>query len=450
MSNWKEVLKIAWPLIVANSFWNLQVTIDRIYLGNYSTESLAAAISAVGVFWAPMALVQQTAAYVTTFVAQYYGARKSERIGPAVWQSTYLSLIGGLLFLILIPVAPALFRLFGHSPALQVLETEYFQALCYSALPTALIATASGFFTGLGRSSIILWINGVGLVSNVLFDYVLIFGHWGFPELGIAGAGYATGLANLVAAAVGMFIVFHPRSLQRYPSLIHWRWDGDLMRRFVRFGIPSGMQWALEGLAFTVFLVIVGRMPNGDAALAASGITITVMMLAILPPLGVAQAVTVLVGQNLGENKPALAEQATWNGVQIALVYIVATGLTFVLFPNFYLAWFHNAEDPGLWEQVGTMVPYLLMFVAVFILFDSLNLMLSFALKGAGDTRFVTLIALTLPWPLMVIPTWVVAGWDHAIYWAWGAASIFIISQALIFLWRFRQGKWKDMRVIEK
>ena len=80
---WKQILAIAWPLIVANSFWNLQLTIDRIYLGAWSTEALGAAMAVMGVFWTPMALLQQTAGYVTTFVAQYFGAREHEKIGSS-------------------------------------------------------------------------------------------------------------------------------------------------------------------------------------------------------------------------------------------------------------------------------------------------------------------------------------------------------------------------------
>lgn len=102
----------------------------------------------------------------------------------------------------------------------------------------------------------------------------------------------------------------------------------------------------------------------------------------------------------------------------------------------------------ALWSQVTVMVPYLLLYVAVFTCFDSMNLVFSFALKGAGDTRFVTLVALLIPWPLMVLPTWLMKDWNGAVYWAWGAASIFIISQAFVFLFRFRGGKWKTMSVI--
>ncbi len=445
---WKEVLRISWPLIIANSFWNLQLTIDRVFLGNFSTDALGAAIAVMGVFWVPMALLQQTAAYSMVFVAQYLGADSQRSIGPVIWQSLYMSIIGGLLFLVLIPLSPQIFKLMGHSENMQALESIYFQTLCYSALPTAIVAAISGFFSGLGRSTVIMWINGVGLVANAILDYVMIFGKWGFPALGIAGAGYATAIATYVAAAYGLYLIFNTDNEKRYAVKSAWRPNLELLRRFLRYGVPSGMQWALEGMAFTVFLIILGQLPNGDTALAASGIAITIMMLSVLPAMGVAQGASILVGQHLGNNQPEHAERVTYYGFQMALTYIVAIGVTFLLFPQFYLSWFHNAENAKMWADVSVIVPYLLMFIAFFTCFDSMNFVFSFALKGAGDTRFVTFVALTLPWPLMVLPTWLVRHEANALYLAWGACTVFGCTQALVFWRRFVGGKWKQMRVI--
>lgn len=445
---WFNLLKLAWPLIIANSFWNLQLTIDRIYLGNYSTEALASAMAVMGVFWVPMALLQQTASYLMTFVAQYFGAKEEHNIGPAVWQAIYVSLIGGILFLALIPLSPLIFNSIGHSESLIPLEIEYFNSICYSALPTGLVAVASAFFSGLGKTQTVIGINAVGLIANVIFDYLLIFGNLGFPALGVAGAGYATTLANFASALYGLYLVFDKKYSLKYHIYSGYRWNMDLMKRYLRFGIPSGLQWALEGLAFTAFLIFIGRMEQGDAGLASSSIAITVMMLSVLPTLGMAQAVSVLVGQHLGNKKPELAEDAAWTGLQIAITYIVCIASTFVLFPHFYLSWFKNEQNLELWAQVQTITPFLLMYVAIFTCFDSMNLIFSFALKGAGDTQFVTLMALTIPWPIMVLPTWYMQDWNNAVYWAWGAASIFIILQGLIFWQRFIGGKWKSMSVI--
>jgi MATE family multidrug resistance protein len=445
---WFHLLQLAWPLIIANSFWNLQLTIDRVYLGHHSTEALGAAMAVMGVFWTPLALLQQTAAYLMTFVAQYYGAKEYHKIGTAVWQSIYVSVIGGVLFLGFIPFSPWLFSLIGHSAQMQPLEVEYFNAVTYSALPTALVAAASSFFSGLGQTRTVIGINAVGLVANVIFDYLLIFGNWGFPALGVTGAGYATTLANYLSALYGLYLIFQAKNQSNYSVRSGWKWNSEMMKRFLRFGIPSGMQWALEGLAFTVFLILIGRMANGDAGLASSSIAVTVMMLAVLPTLGIAQAVSVLVGQHLGNQKPELAEESAWTGLQIAVTYIISVGITFILFPQFYINWFKNDQNPVLWEQVRTISPFLLMYVALFTSFDSMNLVFSFSLKGAGDTRFVTLVALLIPWPLMVIPTWLIRDWPDAVYWAWGAATVFIICQALVFWRRFVGGKWKSMSVI--
>lgn len=421
---------------------------DRVFLGQYSTESLGAAISAVGLFWAPMALVQQTAAYLTTFVAQYSGAKEQNWIGPSVWQSIYVSLLGGLIFLLLIPLTPFIFQWIDHSEAIRALEIDYFQALCWSALPTALVAAASGFFTGLGMSKTIILINAVGLIFNVILDYLLIFGNFGFPSWGIAGAGIATAIANYAAAIFGFLLVFSNSYHKLYQTRSSYTWNPELFWRFIRFGIPSGAQWALEGLAFTAFLVMIGHFQNGEAALAASGITVTIMMLAILPPLGVAQGVSVLVGQKIGEGRVQEVHNYTQAGVGISWLYIAVMSSTFLLFPQVYISWFKASEIGPLWSEVVAIVPTLLIFVSVFILFDALNLIFSFTLKGAGDTRFVGLVALILPWPVMVLPIYFIKGWQGEVFWAWGFASVYIILQALCFVYRYKQGAWKSMSVM--
>ena len=447
-SRYKSVLSLAWPLIISNSFWNLQLTIDRVFLGNFSTEALGAAMTVMGIFWVPMALLQQTAAYLTTFVAQYFGAKEFKNIGAATWQALHLSFAGGLLFLLFIPVSAFLFRMIGHSPLIQTYEIEYFDAVCYSALPTAIVASVSSFFSGIGKTRTILWINFVGMIGNIVFDYLMIFGKGGFPALGVAGAGYATAIATSIAAGLALILLFQRKHEDAFAMISAWRPNLAILKRYLRFGVPSGLQWALEGLAFSTFLIILGRMPAGDAALASSSIVVTVMMLSVLPSLGVAQAVSIQVGQLLGEKRGKEAAKVTWSGIHLALTYIVAMGISFLLFPSFYLSWFHNPQNAALWSEVSRMVPILLMFVAFFTCFDSLNFICSFTLKGAGDTRFVSMVALTLPWPLMILPTWLMRHWDGAVYWSWGAASLFSMTQALVFLKRFLGGKWQNMSVI--
>lgn len=444
----KNILQIAWPLIIANSFWNLQITIDRIFLGMYSTEALGAAMAVMGVFWVPMALLQQTAGYVTAFVAQYYGAEEKEKIGSSVWQSIYVSIIGGVLFLTLNLLSSWFFSQVGHSPSIQSLEVEYYNSLAFSALPTALVAAASGFFTGLGNTKMVTVINFTGLILNVILDYLFIFGNLGFPKMGAAGAGYATAIATLGAALFGLALVFRQENETLYRIRSSWKFDLGLIRQFLRFGLPSGLQWALEGMAFTVFLMIMGKMQNGPAVLAASSIAITIMMLSVLPSMGVAQSVMTLVGQHLGNHDPDEAEAVTYGGIKLCLIYMGAVGLSFYIIPEFYISWFKNEENILLWKDTQYLAMQILKLVAIFTAMDSVYFNISFALKGAGDTKFVSFMALTIPWPLFVLPAYLMKDLPNAVFLSWGSVAVYaFIITGILFL-RFKGGKWKKMSVI--
>jgi MATE family multidrug resistance protein len=218
----------------------------------------------------------------------------------------------------------------------------------------------------------------------------------------------------------------------------------------MRFGLPSGLQFALDGLAFTTFLFLVGRMEEtAPGSLAATNIAFSINLVAVLPMLGMAQAVSVLVGQRLGGNRPDLAERTAWTGFRLAWLYMAGVAALYVLAPGLFLAVFAGGHEPEKWTAVAARVPVLLRFVAVYSLFDSINLVFAFALRGAGDTRFVTLAALGLAWPLMVLPTAAALQFGWGLYWAWAFVSSYVIALAVVFLLRFRVGRWKTMRVIE-
>ena len=443
----RELMRLAFPLILSNSVWTLQLTIDRIMLSRLGEEHVAAAMAAAMLFWTPLSLFQYTASYATTFVAQYSGAGRSERVGPVVWQALYFSIVSGFLFLLLLPWTTTFVAIAGHTSRLQALEADYFVPLAFSVLPTLITAAASSFFAGRGDSWTVLLINAVGLAANAVLDYALIFGHWGFPAWGIAGAGWATVVGTWASAMVALTLLALPVYREQFAKLRGWRFEPALMRRLLYFGLPNGLQTFLDGLAFTVFVLLVGAL--GEAELAATSIAFTLNLLAFLPAMGVAQGVSVLVGQRLGQDQPALAERTTWTGLVISTGYMTAVALLYLLAPGLLYEMFRGGENTKLQAEVALRVPVLLRFVAFYSLFDSMNLIFAFALKGAGDTRFVTALSLVLAWPLMVIPTWFAWRYDWGLYWAWAFATAFVVVLALAFLARFIQGKWKAMRVIE-
>jgi MATE family multidrug resistance protein len=440
-----ELLALSVPLILSNSFWTLQIALDRIFLSRFSADALAAAMPGALLFWTPLILLQYTTNYATTFVAQYVGAGRPNRVGPAVWQALYFSVLAGLGFLVLVPAAPLLVALVGHAEKVRELEEVYFRVLCFSALPILITAAASSFFAGRGDSWTVLFINAFGLGVNALAAYPCIFGAWGVPQMGIAGAGWATVVGTCASALAAVALMFRSRYVGRFATRSGWRLDPALFGRLLYYGVPNGLQWAIDALGFTAFFLFVGRL--GEAELAASNVAFTVNAVAFFPALGLGQGVGVLVGQRLGHNRPDLAERTTWTGFGLAWLYMTGVAAMYALAPGVFVYLFQGPADAGL--ELGRLVPVLLRFVALYSLFDSMNAVFACALRGAGDTHFVSAVSLGLSWPIMVLPTWAAWYYGWGLYWAWLFLTAYVVVVGLTLLVRFRQGRWKSMRVIE-
>src|SRR5919201_1866555 len=144
----RQVLRLAWPLVLSNSLWTLQIVYDRVLLSRAGSEMVGAGMSAALLFWTGLTLFQYTANYATTFVAQYTGAGQPYRVGAVVWQALWFAMASGVAFVALWPLAGPLVALGGHSPALQRLEVTYFRCLCLSALPALVASAATSFFAG--------------------------------------------------------------------------------------------------------------------------------------------------------------------------------------------------------------------------------------------------------------------------------------------------------------
>jgi MATE family multidrug resistance protein len=215
----------------------------------------------------------------------------------------------------------------------------------------------------------------------------------------------------------------------------------------MKYGGPAGAQVFLDVLVFNVFVQLIGRL--GEASMGASTLTVRLNMIAFLPMMGLGQAVCILVGQRLGADRPDLGERSTYTGLKWAFGYMGVVAVIYLTLPGVLVSVFEGDRDPQTFAEMAAIVPGLLVCVAVYSLADAVNLTFAFALRGAGDTRFVTVATFCLAWPIMVIPTYLVVQSGGSVYWTWWFATAHIFAMALCFYLRFRTGKWKAMRVIE-
>ena len=445
---YREVLVIAVPLILSTGAWSLLLFVDRMFLSWYSSEAIAAAMPAGMASFAMMCLFIGTAAYVNTFVAQYFGAGEEQNIGAVIWQGIYFS---SLSIFIVIPAylfAEEFFSLIDHSVSLQSLEVDYFELLMYSAVFVVLNNTLSSFFSGLGKTMVVMWVSILITVINILLDYLFIFGKFGFPEMGIRGAATATNIAVTTGSIVLLVLIFQRKNISRFQLLSTWRFDKRLFNRLVYFGFPNGLRLFIDMSAFTAFLMFIGTL--GTRELAASNIAFNINALSFLPMVGLMIGVAVVVGQRLGENKPHLAEKATWSAVHIALAFFGVLALLYLSIPKVFIYPFTLHDGLGDMQGSVEMIVVLLKFIAFFGMFDALFLVFLGALEGAGDTRFIMKMSFVISVLLLVIPCYLyIKNFQANIYVLWSIITLNVILYCIVFFMRFYKGPWKTMRVID-
>ncbi len=445
-----DVHKIALPLILSTSAFTLQLFFDRVMLMWYDRDAMSGALMGGLTNFVVFSFFLGTISYANTFVSQYDGAKRSRQIGPAVWQSLYFCIIAGIAMLGFSFFAEPITRLMGQAESIRVYEVKYFRILAIGALPGFINAALACFYTGRGKTMTVMWINIFRTCLNILMDYVLIFGKWGLPEMGITGAAIATVASGAVACGIYSILFFAENNRKKYDTA-NYRFDSDLFKRLMKFGLPSGVQFMLDILGFTFFVALIGQID--EVAMAATTIASQINSLSFMPMIGIGIATTTLVARALGKNDAATAQKSTWSATVITFGYMISIATCYVLLPGMFLLAFRAKADTAQFEAIEPLVKQLLVFIAFYCVFDTGNIVFSAALKGAGDTKFVMMTAITLNWLVMVLPTWLAITFLNGtarLYAAWGALTAYVCLLSIVFFLRFTGGKWKNMRVIEK
>jgi multidrug resistance protein, MATE family len=444
---YREFLSLAIPLILSTSLWSIQHFVNRMFLTWYSPEAIAAALPAGLLSFAVASLFMGTASYTGTFVAQYNGAGLNSRIGSAVWQGVFFSVIGAIASLALIPFAGPLFDMAGHSPEVRALEVTYFKVLCLGSFPMIASSAMSGFFSGLGRTWTVFFIDIIVTGINIILDYCLIFGNLGFPALGIKGAGIASVIAVSIAFLSYLVLIMRPKESRLYGIVAGFRFDRDLFLRLLKYGFPSGIQFFIDMAGFTAFVLLVGRL--GTIDLAATNIAFNINTLAFMPMLGAGIAVSVLTGRYIGMGRTDLSEKSTFSGFHFTMIYMGLVAALFAFWPGLFVGIYSSNAHGHDMAEISRLTVMLLRFVALYSLFDAVSIIFSSTLKGAGDTRFVMVSIVISSVFVLIAPTWLAVRLGGGIYTCWIIATTYVILLSFIFFFRFRNGAWKSMKVIE-
>lgn len=443
----RELLVLAIPMIISQAADTVMLFVDRLFLSALGKEHLAACMAGGLTSFMIMTLFIGLINYVNPLAAQYLGAGRKEQSGVAGAQAVIVALLSTPIVLALIPVGLWLFSRVGHDPLQTRLESEYFTILALGCVLPLLRTAFSGFFCGIGRMGIVMVGNLAAMLVNVGANYILIFGRWGFPALGIRGAAYGTLLGSAVGLAVLLWYYMSPSIHREFDTRRPLRWSKEVLGRLFRFGLPSGVEFLLNLSAFNLF-VLLFHSYGADAA-AAITITFNWDLVSFLPLVGVHIAVTSLAGRYMGSGQPDLAARTAYSGIKITSAYAGLMTFLFVFRTHALVSVFTAGGAPGEYDAVIPLAVATLRIAALYLLGDGLILVFSGVLRGAGDTRWTMIVTVILHWCLAGTSWVLIKVVQVPPLLSWGAFIVLIFSIAIALGWRFRGGVWRTIQVVE-
>lgn len=447
--SYRSILTLALPLILSTTGTMVMQFLDGLYLSWHSAEAIAALGPAGLASWTVLSLFFGTCSYTATFIAQYLGAKRPGEAGRAAWQGLYCAAASAVVVAIVTFFTAPLFHRVGHAPGVAAGEAIFYSIVNYGAFFVLAGGALTGFFSSCGQTTLVMKVQLASQAVNAVLAYGLIFGKWGLPAWGIAGAA----LGNVIAQACGFFLFLFfflsPPNRQTYGTWAQRHFHPALFRRLLRFGFPSGLRMGAEVAGWTVFLLFVGR--QGMQALAASNIAWRINGFAFFPLIGLSQAISILVGKAQGAGSPEEARKVTYRGLFLAEGFMVTAGIAFLLFPRALFGLFHPAEAAAGadFAAVLDMGVVLLRFVAAYCLLDSVNIVVMGALQAAGDTRWTFLVTVA-GYGFFLFLLFLADRAGLGVYPLWGIATVFVLLIALVWLVRFERGGWRRIRVIQE
>lgn len=441
-----EVLAMTIPLSLGSMSFAIMRFVDTAMVSRLPGDAPLAAVGTAGLATFTLAtFFVGVVGCVGTFVAQSYGRGEHENCARYTWQGIYVALAAGAAVLVFWPLAGPMFRLMPHSDEVTRLELTYFRVRLFGFVFISWQAGLSGFFQGVKRPWIPMYAALCANAVNVVLDYLLIFGHFGFPRWEIGGAALATVIAQGVHVAIMQAVFLSKSSHAQYGSRTAYAIDWVKTRELLRIGWPGGLSLFLDLVNWSVFtLLIVGCF--GDVALAAHNAAIQFAHLSFLPALGLNQAIAAIVGQWIGRKDVPRAKARTYTAMRLAVGYMTVVGVTLAVFgkPLIHVAFSQNPEV----IQLGRI---LLIVCAAFQGFDAVNIVLFGALRGVGDTRWM-MWTTVLGGYLFFLP--VALALAFALGWgaigAWVGATAYIILLSGIVFRRFHGEGWRSVRIFQR
>jgi putative MATE family efflux protein len=437
----RQMLEMAWPSLVENLLQTMLGFVDLVFVGQLGPDAIAGVGLGTQMMFLLQVLFMGLAVGNTALVARAIGARdkaEAERIAKqslvlVVTISVAIGLIGFFF-------SDTIIRLTGATDDVTAIGGGFLRIISTFSIVIGVMFIGGGTLRGSGDTRTPMMITGVINVINIVLDYLLIFGNFGFPQLGPVGSAIATTTARAIGGLLILYVLFKRGSILKLRWQGGWGFHRKVIERIVNIGGPSAIEQFIMQLGLLVFSVLAVNLGTND--LAAQQIAFNISSFSFLPAFAFGVAALTLVGQSLGAKDPHRAEQVAIQALKSGTTWMMLMGVGFLIFRNFLVGIY--TTDPEV-LRLGEMC---MIFMAFAQPFQSVSIVLGQALRGAGDTRATMVYTFVGVWLMRVgLGYFLGITLGLGLFGMWiGWYSDFAARAILVFL-RFRAGKWKTLKV---
>ena len=440
----RDVAVIAAPSLVELILTQLTSMADQIMVGRLPGEEGVMALAAVGIAMQPkfllMTMIQAMNVGATAVIARCRGQNNRERANLVFKHALILNFIMSTLFMVIGLFSGEWLIRFMSSEAIsaQTLAygTEYLRIQMYGFIPLCMGFTVTAALRGIGDTKTPMVYNTVANVVNFIFNYLMIYGHGGFPRMGVAGASWATIIGQTVAFFIAVGVALGKRHYVYLDLKTKFKFDRKIMSNVISIGMPS----MIEQLFMRAGIIIYNRTVAslGDTMYATHHVCINIQALSFMIGQATANAATTLMGQSLGKRREDMAVIYVSVARRLGIAISMVVALIFVLFGRQIVGLYNNTED------VIIMGGQILMLIAATQPFQADQFIVSGGLRGAGDTRytaivmFITVIGVRSGLALLLVNVL-----DLGLWGAWIALALDQLIRSLLMSLRYTSGKWK-------
>lgn len=444
-SYYKKIFRIALPAIAGLSTQMVVSLVDTAMVGRLEEAKYALAAMGIGVLatWALVSFFSSLATGTHVIVARKFGEKDYEGCSMALSNSLMIGFsIGIIVAAVGLLASDDIAHFFAADPTVGKYAGEYI-FYRFIGIPFFLISVSyRGFFFGISKTKIFMISGIVTNLLNIIFNYILIYGNFGAPRMGLAGAGLASSLATLFDFFFYLIVLLLPSYRQQFRNFRNFKLDFNLIKTIYRISLPVSLQNVFILIGFLIFVIITGLI--GVQEQAATQAVISTLFISFLPCFGFGIAVQTLVGNNLGAGNITRAKIFGFETAKIATYYTISLGLIYIFLPQFVLLLITNNKS-----IITTAMPVLR--VAGFAqIFYATGVVLANGLQAAGKTVFVMKAEVITNLFIFVPLAYFMGVFLHlGLVWAWTALPVYIIIYSTVIYREFKKGRWMKDHSIE-